>query len=57
MKITEDQAHHVVFMECAIHRKMKIVETHNAQFAYLEINRFRKEHENCGCRKKGVQEF
>jgi len=57
MKITEDQAHHVVFMRCGYCNILKTVETHNAQFAYLEINRFRKEHENCGCRKKGVQGF
>ena len=48
MNIYEDQVHEVVFMHCGHHRMMKTVSTKNAQFAYLEINRFRKEHENCG---------
>lgn len=46
VRITEDPYHQVVHMHCPRCGALKNVETRNARFAYLEINKFRKEHED-----------
>jgi len=46
IRITEDDFHKVVHMQCTKCGIVKNIETNNAKFAYLEINHFRKEHEH-----------
>ena len=50
VRITEDDFHKIVHMYCTKCGTLKNVETENAKLAYLEINKFRKEHEHL---KKG----
>jgi len=46
VKITEYETHNVVIMYCPECGVIEGVKTNDAKFAYLEINRFRKEHEH-----------
>lgn len=46
VKITEYEEHNVVIMHCLECDAIKGVKTNDAKSAYLEINKFRKEHEH-----------
>lgn len=53
VRITENPYHSIVHMHCPVCGVLKNVGTKDPKFAYLMINRFRREHEHLNLQRKG----